>query len=1016
LLIHQLSLWKHQREAISKVLRYLAAFQRGDAEGAALIQMPTGAGKTGVIATLARCVPEIGCVLVIAPRVALRDQLWRDISGRFFDKLKRSPTTFPKRVIRLTGRQASLRNLSDTVFVSTIQKLESMRRRNEALYGQLQRQTSVLLFDEGHYEPAPVWREVVRTIRSPRVIFTATPYRNDLKLFDVDFKHVYSYTFGEALRDGFIRRVEIHQMPFTRSPQRFVEQVIGFYDEHLSGRARGGKQAPRVIIRCESAESIRQICAALRVRGRTCIGIHETFEDGPSDSAYERRSVPDPMTTDVTFWIHQFKLLEGIDDARFQLLALYDELHTVRALVQQVGRIVRNPEQRKGSVTYVLDHSGGRQASLWQNYLQYDEVLRTQGVDILARGQELMVNALRNAQPPVIYLEGRFRTPSNLETLDAWKDLQLPLTVNLLRKEAGFRLREAHEAVIRAHTEADRIVWSPTLDNGVGVAVYVAIRNSPLLREGAFLESRLGVTVLKELGDYICYFDSVGTPPPIVAGIGRPVPLKILRKLFQRREGCYLTSVALRNANLGAAMVRARSISAVDIDLTVPAFDDHAFVCSTAYGYSVRRASDRGASANRVRRYVGFGSGKVSDLIGKAVPFREFLAWLDEIREILRSSTESLPTFRRYASIAGPPADPTPNSVLLDLAEVRDRYVTAGGDGIPRDAPMEIDELCKEVENGQFSVVANGKECNVSIEFDAARQRYVLQSPELDGLYYSTDAQEREGLIQYVNRTQSIRVIPRSPGSFYTEGQFYRPLIRFGAEYDDRKMAVLASLVPIAALAAVGSEKGARCRTRGAGWESGCLFDLIDRLGRGTEMANYFEGAEILVCDDMGDEISDFILLQRLEGAGGRKRIAFIHLKARSEASLYSASDLQDVCGQAAKNLGELALFGDSRADKTRKWGRPWKSGQVQGYVARRIRLARRRGRVWEETRRVVRDPTGDREVWLVLGRILSKRRFEDELKKPQPQAAAVQAAYLLFSTLTTAAAAGARLRIFCSP
>jgi superfamily II DNA or RNA helicase len=49
----------------------------------------------------------------------------------------------------------------------------------------------LVLFDEGHHEPALRWSETVRKIYKPRIIFTATPFRNDLKLFDVDLQHAY---------------------------------------------------------------------------------------------------------------------------------------------------------------------------------------------------------------------------------------------------------------------------------------------------------------------------------------------------------------------------------------------------------------------------------------------------------------------------------------------------------------------------------------------------------------------------------------------------------------------------------------------------------------------------------------------------------------------------------------------------------------------------------------------------------------------------------------------------------
>ena len=83
----------------------MAAFGARKAR-AGLVQMPTGSGKTGVIATLARCETRIGPVVVIAPRVGVRAQLARHINDRFFEHANFDPGLLPRNVIELQdGRQ-----------------------------------------------------------------------------------------------------------------------------------------------------------------------------------------------------------------------------------------------------------------------------------------------------------------------------------------------------------------------------------------------------------------------------------------------------------------------------------------------------------------------------------------------------------------------------------------------------------------------------------------------------------------------------------------------------------------------------------------------------------------------------------------------------------------------------------------------------------------------------------------------------------------------------------------------
>jgi hypothetical protein len=107
------------------------------------------------------------------------------------------------------------------------------------------------------------------------------------------------------------------------------------------------------------------------------------------------------------------------------------------------------------------------------------------------------------------------------------------------------------------------------------------------------------------------------------------------------------------------------------------------------------------------------------------------------------------------------------------------------------------------------------------------------------------------------------------------------------------------------------------------------LFGLIDAAGAGTQLAVEFDGTRVLVCDDLRDESADFILLQDAT-AHHRKRVVFIHAKARHKASHCSASALQDVCGQAQKNLREASLFAEAGPSKRVKWSRPWDGTQFR--------------------------------------------------------------------------------------
>jgi superfamily II DNA or RNA helicase len=84
-------LWPHQKDAIRTIHGYLSDDGRRDA--ASLITMPTGTGKSGVIAWAAAQLPELkGHRLVITPWIALTRQLKEDIEQRFWTRLAAKDT------------------------------------------------------------------------------------------------------------------------------------------------------------------------------------------------------------------------------------------------------------------------------------------------------------------------------------------------------------------------------------------------------------------------------------------------------------------------------------------------------------------------------------------------------------------------------------------------------------------------------------------------------------------------------------------------------------------------------------------------------------------------------------------------------------------------------------------------------------------------------------------------------------------------------------------------------------
>ena len=116
-----------------------------------------------------------------------------------------------------------------------------------------------------------------------------------------------------------------------------------------------------------------------------------------------------------------------------------------------------------------------------------------------------------------------------------------------------------------------------------------------------------------------------------------------------------------------------------------------------------------------------------------------------------------------------------------------------------------------------------------------------------------------------------------------------------------------------------------------------------------------------------------------------------------------------------------MSRYGKDEPPKPRKWHTSkWKARGVSGEVKNRI--CKNPGgistgfRLWKEIKSIIRDPMADLQVWLFIGRLLSRTAFKDQLTAARPATEAKQAAYLLFSTMNDVASVGATLKVICSP
>ena len=990
-----LNLWPHQLKALTVVSRFIRA--RGVGTGpSALVQMPTGTGKSGVIAVVAQRLVTDRDVLVLSPWDALVGQLTRDVRERFWRHMGVEPPT-TKQIIRLlpsTALKALTRANLPTIWTATIATLQRLHSERNPAYGQLARRVALVIVDEGHYEPAPSWAKAVRGLGRPIVLFSATPYRNDFKFFDIDKSFRFFYSHAEAEKDRFVRGVRFETQEFDSLPS-FCDGLVRAWKRLFPRIPR-----PRVIVRCRTKHEIQSVTTALDRLGVSAIGVHERFES--ADGTQFRRSVPIPEEESAQFWVHQNKLIEGIDDPAFRLVAFFEPLTNERALIQQIGRVLRNPGRKARQNAWIFHDSRHRLEESWAAYRSYDA----------QADPELLIRSARDlasVQPPMHYVAGRFRERLDITSPTIHEDFDFPRSIRVYVVREDYSLDDLAVAVQREWYQYDFDLQPVTIpERSTRLHPYIAIRNSPLLLRKAFSEYEIGLTVYRKIRNYLFFYDSTGKVPEALASLPC-VATEALQRLYAGTNA-RLKSVSLLNTSLSRQSTRRRTLQAYSIGELGPDLADHAQFASTASGLT---ESPNSAPGPTITRYVGFTHGRISDRVGGTTPFGEYMRWLEFLADALDDkSAQALPVFDRYAEVIEPPGNATPVNILLDFDQEAFESVSDGAG-----EALAIEDLCMPVSSGAFECKANGALHHVNVGWDGVVGRYRLECASLDETFSMKNAsgdRRAESLIEFLNREQAFRIIPESAANqycIYAGGRFCRPRLPLWGRGRSPRFDLLQILEPIPELRSKGTEKGVRGSATALGWAAGSLFALIDALGSGTAMSAAFRGVSLLVCDDMGTEIADFIALDE-----SKPRVIAIHAKAFSEPRPLSASALHEIGSQALKNLGYFQPYFVGEPENLRRWDGPWNGSQ--GRVDSRIRRGGpTTGRAaWAKIRTALLDPLTVREVWLVLGQGTSRAAFDAERQKPKPAPQVVQMLYALQAAWGAVSSVGCRLRVFCSP
>jgi DNA repair protein RadD len=376
-----------QREAYHAANEF---FSKGGTK--AIIQLPVGCGKSGLIAILPLGIAR-GRILVIAPNLTIKEELSRalDISNKqfcFWHKCKvLSPEIMsagPYLAI-LDSNESNIHDCDNSHFVLT--NIQQLATNTDKWLSQFSDDYfDMILVDEGHHSAAVSWVNVFNKFSKAKVVnLTATPFRSDQK--DIEGDLIYKYPFRNAMIKGYIKRLQaIYVSPselyftykgdakhytlsdvlelkeeewFSRgvalSPicnQHIVEASLSKLDE----LRRSGTSHQLIAVAC-SVDHAKQIRSLYAERGYEADTIHSKMTDE------EQGKVKQKLRAGVLDCIIQVQMLgEGFDHPKLSIAAIFRPFRSLSPYIQFVGRIMRvivqNDPRHPDNSGYIVTHIG----------------------------------------------------------------------------------------------------------------------------------------------------------------------------------------------------------------------------------------------------------------------------------------------------------------------------------------------------------------------------------------------------------------------------------------------------------------------------------------------------------------------------------------------------------------------------------------------------------------------------------------------------------------------------------
>lgn len=990
---------KCQNQSIESIFEYLDNPTEGKS---CLTSLPTGGGKTGVIASVC-LLSDKQKILVLSHRSPVRDQLIKELGGDFFKKILKDELNFDY----LPSYKLDSEWKNEGIYVSTFQKLGTL---DPETLNNLIESIDLLFIDEGHAEPAKEWSKIARSFTCPKVIITATPYRNDLFQFNINTDYGFIYTFKEALEDEILSPPVFENI----SKEKLIKRIKQLLNDQPNTKC---------IIKCNTGNDVEEYRQMMSEHFKTA-AFHDRY-NGQDKIPDTSNKVPKSLSkSDYQVIIHQKKLDEGVDIPQAKILVLTYPVSSGRELVQTIGRVVRLFNR---CTSYVLDMSNESNQKVWGNYREFDRYLSNISnwkKFLKSLNTAELINSYLENFPDHSYYDSGFKKKFNIQNFDISRDLVIPLaSICFVSKLGNFSIPSFCSRLELERVFNGELVRHILNCEGFDAFVSIKFNNSKYLNSHLFFEPSLEITLVKDIGDFIAIFDSraIDYSRNSNFGTGPAVSTHEILKLCA-------TSDKTRTKEIHTRAISSTRRKPEGVSLLGKNLDEVIHSQANSSSKITRLKVDNLDSEQHIQSsyYIGTKSGRIADQKQRNFSLNDISDWINEVSMILKSNikvkSELINSYAQSVEIT-PVNDPI--SILIDLSwlEVHEEINTH---------QLENGFKYFEYKNG-FYLFDKNKNEKITIEYNEekgilelkSKSNFIMKETGLD-------------LLKELNENQDFKIL-YDDGISYLDGQFFQHYLptHEGIELDSTKKGKF--IIALEQLQKKGLDEKGVLKNSGE-FDRNAIFYLIDQLSKisianvtTAELGKFYSHipeVKLIVCTDMGIEPADFII-------ASDNKICFVHIKCGTSATRpkSSAGSIAEVGGQAIKNLEHLiSKSRNLKIPNLAELYSAWPRSNALVTLNERVRLIdgispdeyKKRHKI--DSKKLMDDAiekiinlrvkdSVEKEIWIVVGNSFSRKHFINNLKKGKDSSStSLQAYQLIDSWLSTTDSNDVSLKIFVSP